>query len=74
MTEPTGVDPNLPRLNRAVVVDGIMTVTLFLSDDEAGFAKAIGSLVLAQDMVKSHFAQKAMREKVSGIIRPRLAN
>jgi hypothetical protein len=65
-------------LNQAVVKDGVMTVTIYLDGKPAAFAEAIGSLVLAQDIVKGHYQQRAVQEminkKKNGIIRPGLVN
>jgi hypothetical protein len=67
-----------PNLNQAVVKDGVMTVTIYLDGKPAAFAEAIGSLVLAQDIVKGHYQQRAVQEminkKKNGIIRPGLVN
>jgi hypothetical protein len=65
-------------LNQAVVKDGVMTVTIYLDGKPAAFAEAIGSLVLAQDLVKAHYQQAAVREMIekkrNGIIKPGLVN
>jgi hypothetical protein len=62
-------------LNQArISKENVLTVTIYLDGKPAAFAEAIGSLVLAQDMVKAHFSQRSMQEavkqKMSGIIRP----
>jgi hypothetical protein len=66
-------------LNQAKITkEGVMTVTIYLDGKPAAFAEAIGSLVLAQDMVKVHYQQKAVTEmikqKATGIIRPNGGN
>jgi hypothetical protein len=65
-------------LNQANIRDGVMTVTIYLDGKEAAFAEAIGSLVLAQDMVKAHFQSKAMQDmikrKMTGLIKPNGGN
>lgn len=50
------------KLNGAVIKDGVMTVQIYLESSESAFACAIGSLVLAQDVVKNYFGKKAMSE------------
>lgn len=51
-----------PSLNSAWVDGGVMTIKLYLEGADNAFACAIGSLVLAQDMVKNHFTQKALAD------------
>lgn len=68
------------RLNKAAIQDGVMTMVLYLEESDSDFAKAIGSLVLAQDMVKGYFTKKMVREQLekervmSKIIRPGAGN
>jgi hypothetical protein len=66
-------------LNQAKITkEGVMTVTIYLDGKPAAFAEAIGSLVLAQDMVKAHYAQRAVQEQIkqrmTGILKPNGAN
>lgn len=66
--------------NQAEVKNGVMHVTIYLENSDTAFACAIGSLVLAQDLVKNYFTQKAMAEAAikaratMNIIKPVLSN
>jgi hypothetical protein len=67
-----------PKINKARIDNGTMTVTLELEGPDNSFAAAIGSLVLAQDMVRNYFAKKMMAEQLikervmAKIIRPEI--
>jgi hypothetical protein len=67
-----------PQINRAIIDNGICTVTLHLERSDSAFAESVGSLELAKDLIKNYFMQKQMREavlkKTNGIIKPGLAN
>jgi len=72
--EEKGTDAMDQKENTAVIKNGIMTVVLNFENDSAAFAKAIGSLELAKDLVKNYFGKKAMVDSImkerSTLIRP----
>lgn len=54
--------------NEAFIEGNVMTVKIYLWGD-AAFAKSIGAMELAKDLVKSHFGAMAMRKQME---RPRI--
>lgn len=68
------------KMNQAFIKDGMMIVNLYLEESDSAFASAIGSLVLAQDLIKNYFGRKAMAEAAakarttSKIILPGIVN
>ena len=60
--------------NAYAIEEGVMTMTIYLENDPSAFVKAIGSLVLAQDLVKNYFGNKAVADAAikarNAIIKP----
>jgi hypothetical protein len=76
MSEGDGVQGKEFPKNQTRIENGVMTLVLYLDveGDDSTFIKAIGSLELSKDLVKSYFANKAAAEAIvrqrQGLIKP----